>query len=548
MTPETVKDVGFGSLVLPGGSGASNLAPSTLPAGNVFNPPNKAEPEDKVPHLAEHQIPSGENTRPVIPNDIPSSAAMLAQPPGPANTSGILCVQRPNVSSNSEILGVRPANVSSSAAIIGAQPPNILNNSGILGIQPPNVSSGSGLLGVLPPNLPNNSGLVGLQPPNVTNPAGLLGTQPPIGPQNLPPLTIPAQRMPALPMLDIRPGLIPQAPGPRFPLLQPGIPPQRGIPPPSVLDAPLHPPPRGPFPPGDLFSQPERPFLAPGRPSLDNVPNPDKRIPLGNDSIQQEGDRDYRFPPVETREGITRPPTVDVRDVVGRPVDPREGPGRPPLDGRDHFGRPPVDMRENLVRPGLDHLGRRDHFGFPPEKPWGHRDFDEREHRVLPVFGGPKGLHEERGRFRAGNYRFDPRSGPWNRGFGQEVHRDFDDRRRPWERQRDRDDRDFDFCREMNGNRLGRDRIQNTWVPPPHARVFDYFEGATSQRKGDNVPQVNGENTERHVQPPPLPVQKDPELYDKLASAGDVDKEESGTVADVESEAVVVESTETEGT
>lgn len=64
MTPETVKDVGFGSLVLPGGSVASNLAPSALPAGNVFNPPNKAEPEDKVPHLAEHQIPSGENTRP----------------------------------------------------------------------------------------------------------------------------------------------------------------------------------------------------------------------------------------------------------------------------------------------------------------------------------------------------------------------------------------------------------------------------------------------------------------------------------------------------
>lgn len=134
-----------------------------------------------------------------------------------------------------------------------------------------------------------------------------------------------------------------------------------------------------------------------------------------------------------------------------------------------------------------------------------------------------------------------------DRGFGQEVHRDFDDRRRPWERQRDRDDRDFDFCREINGNRLGRDRIQNTWVPPPHARVFDYFEGATSQRKGDNVPQVNGENTERHAQPPPLPVQKDPELYEKLASSGDVDKEESGTVAGVESEAVV-ESTETEGT
>uniref|UniRef100_A0A8C0XXU4 Protein SCAF8 n=1 Tax=Castor canadensis TaxID=51338 RepID=A0A8C0XXU4_CASCN len=552
MTPETVKDVGFGSLVLPGGSVASSLATSTLPAGNVFNPPTKqAEPEEKVPHLIEHQISSGENTRSVIPNDIPSNAAILGgQPPNVTSNSVILGVQRPNVSSNSEILGVRPVNVSSSSGIIAAQPPNILNHSGILGIQPPSVSSSSGLLGVLPPNMPNNSGLVGVQPPNVTNASGLLGTQPPAGPQNLPPLNIPNQRMPALPMLDIRPGLIPQAPGPRFPLIQPGIPPQRGIPPPSVLDSPLHPPPRGPFPPADIFSHPERPFLAPGRQSVDNVTNPDKRIPLGNDNIQQEGDRDYRFPPIETREGISRPPPVDVRDVVGRPIDPREGPGRPPLDGRDHFGRPPVDMRENLVRPGIDHhLGRRDHFGFTPEKPWGHRgDFDEREHRVLPVYGGPKGLHEERGRFRAGNYRFDPRSGPWNRGFGQEVHRDFDDRRRPWERQRDRDDRDFDFCREINGNRLGRERIQNTWVPPPHTRVFDYFEGATSQRKGDNVPQVNGENTERHAQPPPLPVQNDPELYEKLTSSSEISKEKTDTVADIESEPVVVESTETEGT
>uniref|UniRef100_A0A8D1IPK2 SR-related CTD associated factor 8 n=1 Tax=Sus scrofa TaxID=9823 RepID=A0A8D1IPK2_PIG len=465
----------------------------------------------------------------LIPNDISSNSAILGgQPPNVTSNSGILGVQRPNVSSNNEILGVRPSNVSSGSGIIGPQPPTILNNSGILGIQPPSVSSSSGLLGVLPPNIPNSSGLIGVQPPGVPNP-GLLGTQPPAGPQNLPPLNLSNQRMPAMPILDIRPGLIPQTPGPRFPLIQPGIPPQRGLPPPSVLDAALHPPPRGPFPPGDIFSPPERPFLVPGRQSVDNVSNPEKRIPLGNDNIQQEGDRDYRFPPMETRETISRPPPVDVRDVVGRPVDPREGPGRPPLDGREHFGRPPVDIRENLVRPGIDHLGRRDHFGFTPEKPWGHRDFDEREHRVLPVYAGPKGLHEERGRFRSGNYRFDPRSGPWNRGFGQEVHRD------------------FDFCREMNGNRLGRDRIQNTWVPPPHARVFDFFEGATSQRKGDNVPQVNGENTERHAQPPPLPAQSDPELYEKLTSSSEISKEKSDTVADIESEPVV-ESTETEGT
>lgn len=135
MTPETVKDVGFGNLVLPSASVASGLATATLPAGNVFNPPAKAEPEEKVPHLIEHQISSGENTRSVITNDISSNTAILGQPPNVTSSSGILGVQRPNVSSNSEILGVRPSNVSSSTGTIGAQPPNIINNSGILRLQ-----------------------------------------------------------------------------------------------------------------------------------------------------------------------------------------------------------------------------------------------------------------------------------------------------------------------------------------------------------------------------------------------------------------------------
>lgn len=109
---------------------------------------------------------------------------------------------------------------------------------------------------------------------------------------------------------------------------------------------------------------------------------------------------------------------MDVRDVVVRFVDLREGFGRFLLDGRDYFGRFFVDMRENFVRLGIDYFGRRDYFGFNLEKFWGYRDFDEREYRVLFVYGGLKGLYEERGRFRFGNYRFDFRSGFWNRGFG----------------------------------------------------------------------------------------------------------------------------------
>uniref|UniRef100_A0A8D0HIE8 SR-related CTD associated factor 8 n=1 Tax=Sphenodon punctatus TaxID=8508 RepID=A0A8D0HIE8_SPHPU len=492
----------------------------------------------------------------VQPPNVSSSSGLFGgvQPPNVSSSSGLFGgVQPPNVSSSSGLFGgVQPPNVSSSAGLFGGvQPPTVSSSSGLLtGVPPPNVSSSSGLLGLPPPNVSSSSGLLGIPPPNITSSSGLLGMQPPTGLQNLPHLNITSQRMPGMPLLDLRPGLMPHSPGPRFPLMQPGMLPQRGIPPPTILDPSLHPPPRGPFPPGDIFNQTERPFGAPARQNVDCVSNPDKRLPLGGDSIQQEGDRDYRFPPVENRDNLNRPSTVDVRDPVGRPpVDTREGLGRPPMDGREHFARPHIDMRENYGRPSMDNVGRRDHYGFNSDKPWGQRgDYDEREHHAFPMYGGPKGFHEDRERFRHVNYRFDTRSGPnWNRGLEQDAHRDFDDRRRPWERQRDRDDRDFNFCREINGNRFGRDRMQNNWIPPPHPKVFEYFEGATSQRKADDAPQVNGENTETDSQPQTVEVQNEPELYEKLASSNDIKEEKSDTEAEIESEPVV-ESTETEGT
>ncbi|OXB66566.1 hypothetical protein ASZ78_010845 [Callipepla squamata] len=483
-----------------------------------------------------------------------SSLAGGVQPTSVSSSSGLMVgVQPPNVSSSSGLLaGVHPPNISSSPGLLpGMQPPSVSSSSGVLaGVQPPSVSNNSGLLLMPPPNVSSSSGLMGVPPPNISSNSGLLAIQHPAGIQNMPHLNISSQRMPGMPLIDIRPGLMPHSPGPRFPLMQPGIPPQRSIPPPAILDPSLHPPPRGPFPPGDIFNQTERSFATPGRQNIDSISNPEKRLPLGGDNIQQEGDRDYRFPPVENRDNLNRPPQVDVRDPVGRPpVDPREGIGRPPVDGREHFARPHVDMRENFGRPGIDNLGRREHFAFNSDKHWGQRgDYDEREHHAFPIYGGPKGFHEDRERFRHVNYRFDSRSGPsWNRGFEQDAHRDFDDRRRPWERQRDRDDRDFNFCREINGNRFGRDRMSNNWIPPPHPRVFEYFDGATSQRKADNLPQVNGENTETESQPPAAQVQDDPELYEKLTSSVEINKEKSDTEADIESEPVV-ESTETEGT
>ncbi|EPQ11835.1 Protein SCAF8 [Myotis brandtii] len=108
------------------GSVASSLAPSTLPAGTVFNPPPKqAEPEEKVPHLIDHQISSGENTRSVIPNDIPSGSAILGgQPPNMTNNSGILGVQRPNAPrATSQRKGDNVPQVNGENAERHAQPP-----------------------------------------------------------------------------------------------------------------------------------------------------------------------------------------------------------------------------------------------------------------------------------------------------------------------------------------------------------------------------------------------------------------------------------------
>ncbi|XP_061480184.1 SR-related and CTD-associated factor 8 isoform X2 [Rhineura floridana] len=606
---ESMKD--YSSLVLPVGTVSSSLTTPTLSAGSVFTlSSNKSELDEKGSHLSDLQISSSENR--TVPDDVSSSSGLiggvqppsvstssglvggmpppsvssssgLVQPPSISSSSGLLTrvhpphgsnssglltgVHPPSVSSSSGLLtGLQPMSVSSSSSLLmGLQPPIVSSNSGLLSgvqppivssssgllaaLQPPIVSSNSGILGLPPPIVSSSSGLLGLPPPNISSGSGLLGLQPPSGIQNVPHLTIASQRMPGMPLVDIRSGLMPQPPGPRFPLLQPGMPPQHNIPPPTILDPSL-PPPRAPFLSGDLFTQTERPFGTSGRPSIDNISNPDKRLPVGDDSIQQEGDRDYRFPPVENRENINRTSSVDIRDSVGRPpLDPRESLGRPPVDGREHLARPPIDLRENFGRPGMENLGRRDHFAFNSDKHWGQRgDYDEREHHAFPAYGGLKGFQEDRERYRQTNYRFETRSGPsWNRGLEQDTHRDFDDRRRPWERQRDRDDRDFNFGREINGNRFGRERIQNNWIPAPHPRAFEFFEGGTSQQKADIVPQVNGENAETESQTSAVQVQDESELYEKLATSSDTKKEKSDTEAELESEPVV-ESTETEGT
>ncbi|XP_066452157.1 SR-related and CTD-associated factor 8 isoform X2 [Eleutherodactylus coqui] len=299
------------------------------------------------------------------------------------------------------------------------------------------------------------------------------------------------------------------------------------------------------------------PHEVPTRPQLDSrqhfrSPPADLLLPFGRHPLEiretfgrppLEG-RDHfgRLPP-DGRDHLGRPP-MDGRDHYGRPIlEGRNSFGRLPIDGRDIFGRPPVDMRDQFGRLSSD-IGRREQF--PPDKPWGHRgDFDERPHLPFPGFSGPKSFPDDRPRH--GNYWHEPRNmAGWSRGFESDAHRDYDDRRRSWERQRDRDDRDFGFRREMNGNRFGRERQSSNWMPP-QPQIFEYFPEATAMKeKADEAPQVNGEMSETGSQQQTVKNANDPELCEG-ETPDKMNEEKDAMEAEVKSQPVV-ESTETEGT
>ncbi|XP_053317250.1 SR-related and CTD-associated factor 8 isoform X2 [Spea bombifrons] len=596
LPPDAMKDVSYGNLMLPVGSVVTSQATATVSTQSIFNPAasNQEEQEEKRSQPAEQQ--SSERT-----------------------------------------------------AVSNAQT-TVVSSTGVLGVQPP-------LTATVHPYMHG--------------------------------------RVAGMPYLDIRQGLLPQPPTARFAMLQPGMPPPpppRSMLPPTLIEPHVHP---MPFPPSDIFPCPERPYGVQGRSNTDTANEQEKSIPLSNNNIQQDGDQDYRFPRIESREthgpspsgendneriqavgsqehqvagsaeerdvkvghgeddhepqdmavvdpsegqeklisesvghltpeeshnserkpemdphenrrgpgphgfeikgtnisesqdSPLRPPIdarmhfgghpVDLPPFVRHPLEVREFFGRPPLEGRDpygrplietrdpfgrphiesrdhygrpilddhnHFGRPPTDGRDHFARPPPDGVGRREQVHFPPDKPWGHRgDFDERQHS-FPVFGGPKGFHDER--YHHGNYRQEPRNIPnWNRGFEQDAHRDFDDRRRPWERQRDRDDRDFGFRREVNGNRFGRERPPN-WMPP-QPQVFEYFPEATTTHKEEDAPQVNGENRETSSPQQTVKKSNEPELCEQPESSVKLDEEKDDKKPEIESQPVV-ESTENEGT
>ncbi|XP_052010098.1 SR-related and CTD-associated factor 8 isoform X1 [Xyrauchen texanus] len=256
------------------------------------------------------------------------------------------------------------------------------------------------------------------------------------------------QRMAGLLPLELRPNLL-QGTGGRFPLLmQQGLAHQAN----NLLDASLQAQARtrAPFSHMEQFSRTEGAFARAPNPSSAGpdglAKNNNQTLPRSDVGAQQEGDQDYRFPPPEKQStGLLKTPPLEMRT---EPV-----PSRPPL-----LERPPRAL--------LQAEGRRETMsgGFRAESRWGppRGDFDERDMRGMS--GAPKGFQEERSNpnFQS---RFEGRSGSgpaWNRGagtsFNANMHQDYDDRRRPWERQKDRDDRDVDFRGEMNGNRHSRER------------------------------------------------------------------------------------------
>lgn len=261
---------------------------------------------------------------------------------------------------------------------------------------------------------------------------------------------LPGQRMPGLLPLDLRPNLL-QGAGARFPMLM-----QQGLAQANnLLDASLQTRARAPFPQMEHFNRTECSFVRAPNPSapppdnMDKANNNSNNTPTAPDNGgQQEGDQDYRFPlPEKLSTGLLRTPPPELRT--------EPTPIRAPL-----LERP---LRGSMHTEGREGPGRREPMPGPfrAETRWGTQrgDLDERDMRGMPA-GPPKGFQEDRGNPNFQN-RFEMRGGVmggvgpgWNRGggpFNANMHQDFDDRRRPWERQKDRDDRDF--RREMNDNR-----------------------------------------------------------------------------------------------
>ncbi|XP_077405938.1 SR-related and CTD-associated factor 8 [Vanacampus margaritifer] len=276
---------------------------------------------------------------------------------------------------------------------------------------------------------------------------GLLGMHPTASlPHPLHQAGMVAQRMPGILPLDVRPNLLQHGAAPRFPLLLQQGPGQQ---PAGLLEAQAHV--RPPFPQLDPFNR------TPPHQASDNVPKAEE-----SSSGADEGkDQDYRFPPVEKPSaGLLRTPPTE---------------HRAPLGGGGGGGRPPLLQTPGTQPARGSLLGRLQALaGFTPDNQWNQSrgDFDERDGMERP---NPGQIFPNRFDNRPGNAAAKNVGGPqpWNRSGGGAAtfESDLDERRSQWDRQRDRDERDFDFRREMNGNRAGRERGRDR--PRDHDKEHD---------------------------------------------------------------------------
>lgn len=317
---------------------------------------------------------------------------------------------------------------------------------------------------------------------------GLLGMHPSAS------LTHPAlsaQRLPGLLPLDVRPNLLQPGAG-RFPLLM-----QQGL-----LDSSLRA--RAPFSQLDHFNR---------APNLINesLPKTDEE----SSGADEGKDQDYRFPPMEKPStGLLRTPPPEQREPMGAPS----------------MGRPPLLQTPGAQPARTSLVGRLQALaGFTPDNRWNQNrgDFDERE--------GPRDRPTPGQSFPS---RFDNRPGgppgpqPWSRGsgpaasFDSDLHQDLDERRRPWDRQRDRDERDFDFRREMNGGRHSRerDRDRDRDRPTDRDRERDRERGRERPREPERERERDKERDRERdrgnwtpLLPLPTPLLPTPPLNPNLA-------------------------------
>ncbi|KAI1897379.1 hypothetical protein AGOR_G00082700, partial [Albula goreensis] len=368
------------------------------------------------------QPPPGFMTTAVIPQTaaVPSAAAPLVQPSLPLAQDSV---------ADAVFGGVIPP-VSSLPG--GLLPPTIPGAAlfSTTGIQPQQAATDKGPQAVSKLDTATDVTLQGMRNA-VRSGMGLLGMHPSAAAlaHSLAPPGLPGQRMA---------GLLPLGAGARLSLLiQHGLARQATAP---LLD----PSPQTRVPATTLFPQLD-PFRAQGAfgrsPSqpAETLAKPEDEPHGGpaNTSAQQDGDQDYRFPPPEKQAASLLRMAMDQREAVSRPP---------------------------LLPPQEDKSSRAPQASLCPDSRWGppRGGFDEREIGGTPSRGS-KGFQNNRpgsiGDFpnRLESKR-EGRGGPtWNRRagpFSASSHRNFDDRRRPWEkRQRDRNDQ-----RNMNGNHLGRER------------------------------------------------------------------------------------------